>query len=189
MNSKTLSIVVTSAVTITFILTVVGCYKNAQIPGEDQPILGGPVNEPILNVDDLVGKTPEEVEGYLGEPIGEPLIFEPGEDIYYSVKTSLYMYGYRTDRLSPLMVRYDFDNQKLLSLTVYFKTEAGLPEEDEALDLLNIDPGFSPTVIIDDPFWHRVRCDEGNVFMYDVFCESPDDKTIVSWINVFFIVE
>jgi hypothetical protein len=82
---------------------------------------------------------------------------------------------------------YDFDNRKLLSLTVYFKTEAGLPEEDEALDLLNIDPGLSPTVIIDDAFWRRVRCDEGNVFMYDVF--SPDDKTSVSHINVFFIVE
>lgn len=187
MNSKTLSIVVTLAVTITFILTVVGCCrKNVQVLKEDQPVLGGPVNEPILNVDDLGGKTPEAVEGYLGEPIGKPLIFEPGEDIYYSVKTSLYMYAYRTDRLSPLTVRYDFDKQKLVSLTAYFKTEVGLPEE-EALDLLNIDPGLSPTVIIDDPFWRRVRCDEGNVFMYDVF--SPDDETSVSCITVFFIVE
>lgn len=189
MDSKMLSIVVTLAVTITVILTVIGCCKAVQIPREDQPVLGEPVNGPILNVDDLVGKTPEEVEDYLGEPIGEPLIFEPGEDIYYSAKTSLYMYGYRTDRLSPLIVRYDFDTQKLLSLTVYFKTEVGLPEEDEALDLLNIDPGFSPTVITDSPISRSVRCDEGNVFMYDVDYESPDDKTSVSLINFFFIME
>jgi hypothetical protein len=183
MNAKALSMAVT------FILTAVGCCKDFQIPREDQPVSGEPATGPILNVDDLVGKTPEDVEDYLGEPIGEPLIFEPGEDIYYSAKTSLYTYGYRPDRLSPLIVRYDFDTQKLLSLTVYFKTETGLPDEDEALDLLNIDPGFSPTVITDSPISRSVHCDEGNVFMYDVVYESPDDKTSVSRINVFFIVE
>jgi hypothetical protein len=157
---------------VTFILTAVGCCKDVQIPREDQPVSGEPATGLILNVDDLVGKTPEEVEDYLGEPIGEPLIFEPGEDIYYSAKTSLYTYGYRTDRLSPLIVRYDFDTQKLLSLTVYFKTEVGLPDEDEALDLLNIDPGFSPTVITDSPISRSVVATRGMYLSTTLFTKA-----------------